>query len=114
MDAYGLITQWRKKADRVEGIPREGKDRGMHTENDSLAACLRNCADDLEKLLKDAPVRVLRIIEYAGDRHSVEAQVSNSLHGVKYPHNGLTIRAATIGTFPEILIGEGTKEEKQS
>lgn len=53
-------------------------------------------------------VRVLRIIEFVGDRATVEAQVTNSLHGEKTFHNTktgsyVTIRAATIGTYPEIL-----------
>ena len=52
-------------------------------------------------------VRVLRIIEYTGEREAVEAAVAKSLHGEKRLVNGknfgLIIRAATIGTYPEIL-----------
>lgn len=51
-------------------------------------------------------VRVLRVIEYVGDRQWVEGQVDKSIHGTKipnprFPHN--QIRVATIGTYPEIL-----------
>lgn len=51
-------------------------------------------------------VRVLRIVEYVGPRELVEKQVARSMHG---PHTfclvggDLTIRAATIGEYPEIL-----------
>jgi len=55
-------------------------------------------------------VRVLRIIEYTGEREAVEATVAKSLHGEKRfdqflngKNFGLIIRAATIGTYPEIL-----------
>lgn len=47
-------------------------------------------------------VRVLRIIEYVGPRNQVEQQVEKSIHGSR-KHNGVTIRAATIGNYPEIL-----------
>ena len=112
MDAYSLITQWRKKAERALSHPEW--DEKPERSAKAMARALKSCADDLEKLLKNVPVRVLRIIEYTGDRNCVETQVSNSLHGVNYPHSGLTIKAATIGSFPEILIGEATEEEKQS
>lgn len=48
-------------------------------------------------------VRVLRVIEYVGPRDVVERQVVNSLHGQKSPQRGLTIKAATLGEFPEVL-----------
>lgn len=52
-------------------------------------------------------VRVLRVIEYSGTRPEVEAQIANSMHGekrfVKSLAGWVTIRVATIGTFPEIL-----------
>lgn len=47
-------------------------------------------------------VRVLRIIEYTGERAIVERTVSRSLHG-SHTFGGITIRAATLGEFPEIL-----------
>ena len=51
-------------------------------------------------------VRVLRVLEYVGPREAVEQQLSRSLHGQKeYDHRlgKITIRASTIGEFPEIL-----------
>ena len=50
-------------------------------------------------------VRVLRVIEYVGDREWVEATVAKSLHGTKHVISipGGTIRAATIGEYPEVL-----------
>mgnify|MGYP007083468222 FL=1 len=47
-------------------------------------------------------VRVLRIVEYVGSRERVEETVRQSIHGDKVMKD-LTIRAATIGTYPEIL-----------
>lgn len=49
-------------------------------------------------------IRVLRVIEYTGPRDKVEDQVARSLHGEKSWGNGVTIKAATLGTFPEILV----------
>ena len=55
-------------------------------------------------------IRVLRIIEYIGDREAVENQVTLSLHGEKRittTNRGvIIIKAATIGTYPEILESE--------
>lgn len=48
-------------------------------------------------------IRVLRVIEYTGPRDKVEDQVSRSLHGEKRLPNGVTIKAATVGTYPEML-----------
>jgi len=50
-------------------------------------------------------VRVLRVIEYTGPRDKVEDQVARSLHGEKRLPNGITIKAATVGSYPEILEG---------
>ena len=50
-------------------------------------------------------IRVLRIIEYTGPRDRVEDQVARSLHGEKRLPNGVTIKAATVGAYPEILEG---------
>lgn len=47
-------------------------------------------------------IRVLRIIEYVGSRERVEETVRQSIQGDKVMID-LTIRAATIGTYPEIL-----------
>lgn len=51
-------------------------------------------------------IRVLRVIEYVGEREAVEACIAKSIHGVlKINGSGgkYEIRAATIGIFPEIL-----------
>ena len=48
-------------------------------------------------------VRVLRILEYEGPRSSVEETIARSIHGEKVGGKGLTIRAATLGTYPEII-----------
>lgn len=48
-------------------------------------------------------VRVLRIIEYVGEREWVEKTVANSIQGTKFLGRGNYIAAATIGSYPEIL-----------
>lgn len=48
-------------------------------------------------------IRVLRVIEFTGPRDKVEDQVARSLHGEKRLPNGVTIRAATVGAYPEML-----------
>jgi hypothetical protein len=58
-------------------------------------------------------VRVLRIVEYTGPRDLVEGQIAKSIHGQYLAHDGqLTIRVATIGSYPEILdtIPDGVTE----
>lgn len=53
--------------------------------------------------MKTEIVRVLRVIEYIGPRDRVEKTVANSIHGSKDAGGGLTINAATIGQYPEVL-----------
>lgn len=54
-------------------------------------------------------VRVLRVIEYVGNRSAVEACIKNSVHGeLVIEGRGYVIRAATVGIYPEIL----TNQEK--
>jgi len=48
-------------------------------------------------------VRVLRIIEYVGEREAVEETVANSIHGTREVSKNLTINAATIGMYPEVI-----------
>ena len=48
-------------------------------------------------------VRVLRVIEYVGPRSWVEQTVARSIHGTMVVGSDKEIRAATIGTYPEIL-----------
>lgn len=50
-------------------------------------------------------VRVFRIIEYVGTREWVEKTVSLSIQGQKVV-DGNTIKAATLGMYPEILTGK--------
>lgn len=54
-------------------------------------------------------IRVLRVIEYSGPRSKVEEQVANSISGEKRLHNGMVIKVATIGLYPEIL--EAAKQD---
>ena len=57
-------------------------------------------------------VRVLRVVEYVGDREFVEDTVSRSIDGTKDicgPKGRMEIRAATIGDYPEILEKGGEK-----
>jgi hypothetical protein len=54
-------------------------------------------------------VRVLRVIEYVGDRSWVEQEVARSIHGTKVidgKYGKGEIRAATIGVYPEIFTKE--------
>lgn len=53
--------------------------------------------------MKTDTIRILRVIEYVGPRGVVEDQVARSLHGQKSLPNGVVIRAATVGAYPEIL-----------
>lgn len=48
-------------------------------------------------------VRVIRIIEYDGPRHWVEATVAKSIQGSREVGPDRFIRAATLGTYPEII-----------
>lgn len=48
-------------------------------------------------------VRVLRIIEYEGPRDKIEAQVARSINGPVNFGNGVIIRGATVGAYPELL-----------
>lgn len=48
-------------------------------------------------------IRVLRVVEYVGPRAWVEETVARSIHGEKRLNDDRVIRAATIGTYPEIL-----------
>lgn len=47
-------------------------------------------------------IRVLRVVEYSGTRRRVEGVVAASIHGERV-YGTVTIRAATIGLYPEIL-----------
>lgn len=52
-------------------------------------------------------IRVLRVYEFTGDRDVVEKTIARSINGtLNVEHGKMTIRAATIGSFPEILKSE--------
>ena len=55
-------------------------------------------------------VRVLRVIEYVGERADVEKQVAQSVHGEKRGWGNCIIKAATIGLYPEILEQKDTRD----
>lgn len=48
-------------------------------------------------------VRVLRVIEYTGERAAVERQLKRSLPCGEHNYVHVIIKVATLGTFPEIL-----------
>ncbi len=54
-------------------------------------------------------IRVFRILCYEGDRDWVERTVADSIHGTKITDHG-TIKAATIGDFPEVVVRSNTAE----
>jgi hypothetical protein len=55
-------------------------------------------------------IRVLRVIEYIGDREWVEKTLEKSIHGTWKLPNNREIRVATIGDFAEIIQQEETHE----
>lgn len=62
-------------------------------------------------------VRVLRLLEYVGDRRWVESQIRRSIHGEQVfysndEHGGGVIRAVSLNEFPEIVAYVIPKEEK--
>jgi hypothetical protein len=60
-------------------------------------------AQEREHTMGVDTIRVLRVIEYTGPRDKVEDQVARSLHGEKRLPNGVTIKAVTVGAYPEML-----------
>lgn len=49
-------------------------------------------------------VRVLRVLEYVGPRDAVEEMLSRSIQGQqRFWNDTVIVKAATLGTFPEIL-----------
>lgn len=68
-----------------------------------------NQGDNHMSKLEDT-VRVTRIVEYVGLRSLVEEQVKGSIHGTKVVSKGrLTIRATTLGEYPDIIVSAGEK-----
>ena len=67
-------------------------------------------------MAKQDQIRVLRIYEFVGDREVVERQVAQSIQGerqLRQKEGYCIIRAATIGTYPEIL-ERGTNGESET
>ena len=56
-------------------------------------------------------VRVLRIVEYVGEREWVEATVKCSIHGTRMVGNTNRITAVTISTFPELVLSLNSPQE---
>jgi hypothetical protein len=52
-------------------------------------------------------IRVLRVLEYVGPRHIIEAHLERCVHGIKCIHDIIgeeaNVRAATIGITADIL-----------
>jgi hypothetical protein len=57
-------------------------------------------------------VRVLRVLEYTGPRDRVEETLRRFIQGEEV-YGGVTIRAATIGEFPELLIRTTDAQARQ-
>lgn len=55
-------------------------------------------------------VRVLRVVEYVGERAWVEETVARSIQGTKQINRRNSIKAATIGAYPELLEEDNTNE----
>lgn len=51
-------------------------------------------------------VRVLRVLEYVGEWEEVQTAVARSIHGERVVNEKLTIKAATVGVYPDILAME--------
>lgn len=61
-------------------------------------------------------VRVLRVLEYVGDREWVENTIELSIQGVRAFHDeargvGGEVRAATVGVYPDYVIEEKAQPE---
>lgn len=48
-------------------------------------------------------VRVLKIVEYVGPRSAVERHLANANWNLRKQSDGLTIRTAIVGQYPEVL-----------
>lgn len=62
------------------------------------------------------PVRVLRVLEYVGDREWVENTIELSIQGVRAFHDekrgvGGEVRAATVGVYPDYVIEDEAPPE---
>lgn len=70
---------------------------------------------EAEKIEKKGQIRVFRIYEFTGPREIVEEQIKCSIHGERcfgIANKQTTIKAVTIGEFPEIM--EVSEESDES
>lgn len=89
----------------ADAIGGDGSDSNLEHRLRLLAKQTAGIIDDQAQ-----QIRVLRVVEYVGPRRWVEETVARSVHGEKRfgPGGVAVIRAATIGTYPEILIDAET------
>ena len=52
-------------------------------------------------------IRVIRVVEYIGERAEVEKVINLSVKGTRIVNDKLTINAVTVGDFAEILKAQG-------
>lgn len=57
-------------------------------------------------------VRVLRIVEYIGDRKWVEDTVTRAIHGTRIVGAGRRISAVTLHEYPEALNAGGLVDDR--
>ena len=73
----------------------------------AILAAAYSIADLTERLEPRAPtqdtVRVLRLVEYTGNRSWVEEAVKSAIHGTKTIPGKGKITAVTLNEFPEVL-----------
>lgn len=53
--------------------------------------------------MSEPRVRILRILSYEGPLSAIAEHMKRVVHGEKTFGQDITLKAATIGTFPEIL-----------
>jgi hypothetical protein len=66
---------------------------------------------NVEVTMADDIVRVLRLVEYVGERGWVESSVTNAVHGTKVMPKG-RITAVTLHEYPEVLSSEAALDEQ--
>lgn len=96
--------------------------QARHVELSEIEGALTNATQALKHPVnpKDV-VRVVRIVEYIGQRDVVESVVAKSIQGEKYALvkdagqtvGGIMIRVATLGKYPDILSDAVTREAEE-
>jgi hypothetical protein len=96
--------------------------QARHVELSEIEGALTNVTQALKHPVnpKDV-VRVVRIVEYIGQRDVVESVVAKSIQGEKYALvkdagqtvGGIMIRVATLGKYPDILSDAVTREAEE-